>query len=53
MRKDILLAYWVVALTYLETLMRLANGGVFLTPSLYIGLVFNLSIILIFFSLTE
>lgn len=53
MKRGILVAYWVVILTYLETILRLSNGGRFIMPSLYIGLIFNLSIVLMFFSVTE
>lgn len=53
MKKIILIVYWLVSLLYLETVLRLSNDGAIWMPGLYIGFVFNASIVALGFCILE
>lgn len=53
MKKIILIAYWMSSLTYLETVLRVSNDGTIWMPGLYIGFLFNTSVVALGFSILE
>ncbi len=53
MKKLVLMLHWFGSLLYLETVLRLSNDGSFWAAGLYVGTLFNASIVTIGFSALE
>lgn len=53
MKKLVLIVYWFGSLLYLETILRLSNNGSFWAAGLYVGILFNASIVTLGFSVLE